>query len=516
MADRVAVVFIHGMGEQRRYADTAELASRLAAHARTHPEFRDGHEDPRVDVVWDDDRGAAAPRPRARASVTARLAGQHIAFHDAYWAPIVAGKTGFRSMFRWMRGRSWQPLWYLFARWASHAQLKIDVLHENRDRVSEREQRLVASYQEFVKSSGHHRPRKLDSFGAYCDHLRASAPELVAPARHWLTRYALAMAWAFLRTAPILVALGAAALSVPLVGVWIYREFANGPTEALSWVWIGIVFALWLATFYVARQLVHYVGDVEVYATYNEASERWATREAVLKLATDALREPLLDANVARVVLVAHSLGSFVAWDAVRALALEAHAGGGVSASQMAKLSRVITYGSPVDKIRFYHFADDGNDPVFRDILEKLRVDTGHKVFGGGLAWENYYDPADLIGGRLESPNDRWMTHPVRNVAVANRPIPDPAHAHTAYLENDTVLAGILRAIQGDAPPSPSAPGAHGARAWVTMIEIVLVTAGIAYFVATQLAPVVGVGPAADLFAWVALALVIVMLAWLA
>ncbi|MGH7725122.1 MAG: hypothetical protein ACREOU_06795 [Candidatus Eiseniibacteriota bacterium] len=39
VAGRVAIVFVHGMGEQRRYAETARLATRLA--------FRAGAKNPR-------------------------------------------------------------------------------------------------------------------------------------------------------------------------------------------------------------------------------------------------------------------------------------------------------------------------------------------------------------------------------------------------------------------------------------------------------------------------------------
>src|SRR4051812_49355284 len=112
---QTALVFIHGMGEQRRYADSALLATRLA--------WRDGSDPPAVDLAWRADEPSA--RPRARARVTATLRGHTVVFHDVYWAPLVAGRTSFRSLVRWLKGRSLRPLGYLAARWASHPELKI-------------------------------------------------------------------------------------------------------------------------------------------------------------------------------------------------------------------------------------------------------------------------------------------------------------------------------------------------------------------------------------------------------
>jgi hypothetical protein len=524
--DKVAVVFIHGMGEQRRYADSAELASRLSAFARAHPELGAGHREPEVRLVARrSTSGTAASggdeRPRPRAALSSVLAGRRVEFHDAYWAPLVAGKTDFRSMYRWLRGRSWQPLWCLVRRWARYAQLKIDVLQEDRDHLTLDERELVGAYLDFVRDSGPHRPRGEDSFAAFERFLGArTAPadrgRILAAARRWRTRYVRSMLWALVRTGPIVAAIGAAALSVPLIAVWVFRRLVqppSGPGEALL---VGGVVVVWLTAFWLARFLTHYLGDVEVYATYNEASERYETREAVLRLATEALRRPLADDTVGRVVVVAHSLGSVIAWDAVRALALENEAKCGLSRDQLKKLSRVVTYGSPVDKIRFYHFADDGNNETFRRILDAMRVDTGHPALTGGVAWDNYYDPADLIGGRLESPNDRLMEHPVRNYAVANPGFANPFHGHAAYLENPDVLRGVLRAIKDDARPAPSPPSARIGRSVATSLEVLVVTAAMVAFGASQLAPLFTSGSGSDLFGALALALVIAMLAWLA
>src|SRR4029079_17365380 len=179
---------------------------------------------------------------------------------------------------------------------------------------------------------------------------------------------------------------------------------------------------LWLSSFPLARMLVRTLGDVEVYATYVEASERHAAHAAVVAEGVSVLRRALEDPSVGRVVLVAHSLGTVIAWDALRVLALETRSHGPLKSASLLKLGGVVTYGSPIDKVRYFHFMDDKNDPTFAAVLETLRADTRVGPFEDrpeGLPWDNGYDPADLVAGRLESPNDQDMTAPVRNVAVA-------------------------------------------------------------------------------------------------
>jgi len=495
----VAVVFVHGMGEQRRYADSAQLATRLAWHA--------GAAAPRVGLTWDDGEGPADRRPRAKAVLTAALEGRDVVFHDIYWAPLVAGRTTFRSLVRWLRGRSFRPLGSLLARWASQPELKISTLQEDKDALSAVETALLDDYLAFAELA---RSRagalKEGHFGAFLTFLEARQAQAGGAggmglstakekaARHWLGRFRWVLWLTMLRSLPLLLALGAAILAMPLIAAWLVAHAVHPPRDPLAIARTLGVLALWLGAFPFARLLVQTLGDVEVYATYTEASERHAAHEAVVAQAVSVLRRALTDPACARVVLVGHSLGSVVAWDGLRALALECASGGPLTPLALARLDRVVTYGSPIDKIRFFHFMDDKNDPTFAKVLEVLRVDTRFGVFGArpdGLAWDNYYDPADLVAGRLESPNDRTMTAPVRNVAVANRAFPDPFTSHMAYIDNPKVLDGILDAIAGAPRPAPSSPRALRPRAWATAAELLVPTALLCYFLVHSLLPLV-------------------------
>src|SRR5688572_30557246 len=139
----VAVVYVHGMGEQRRHEDAARLATRLA--------WRSGSPDtpyhPIVEPIWDPGVGPADARPRTLASFSLKLDERTVRFHDVYWAPLVAGQTNFRSLYRWLRAKYLKPIQILCARWASHAHLKIETLHEGEDQgLSPVQLRLVTDY----------------------------------------------------------------------------------------------------------------------------------------------------------------------------------------------------------------------------------------------------------------------------------------------------------------------------------------------------------------------------------
>lgn len=507
--EAVAVVFVHGMGEPRRYVDSARLATALAGRA--------GAAAPRVDVRWDEvPAGPADRRPRAHAELRATLRGVPVVFRDVYWAPLVAGRTTFRSLVSWLRSRALLPVVYLLAPWASHAQLKIDVLHENRVALGADERALLADYLAFGEGEGEGARGR--SFGAFVRFLRRldRAPSLVRRAHAWRDRFRFAMALTLWRALPLLAALTTGMLAVPLTAAWLAARVVEPPAGPGPGLATAAIALLWLSAFPFARLLVRTLGDVEVYATYTEASERHEAHEACVAQGTAVLRRALADPSIARVVLVGHSLGSVVAWDALRTLALEARARGGApDAPRIDKLARVVTYGSPVDKIRFFHFADDRADPTFRRVLETLRVDTAGAPFDarpGGLAWDNYFDPADLVAGRLESPNDRAMTSPVINVAVANGEFANPFTTHLDYLQNQVVLDGVLAAIEGDARPAPSPPGVLRGRAWWTAAELLLPACVLAVFLLGELLPLVARAAQGDPLGWGALAILLATL----
>src|SRR5690348_12810436 len=123
------VVFIHGIGEQRRHEDSARLASALSRRALLAGIPLDG---PEIDRV-PDPAHPTDPERRTVASLRMWFGATPVRFDDVYWAPLVAGLTNFRSLQQWLRGKAARPFRVLFAPWASHTRLKIEMLQQNRN-----------------------------------------------------------------------------------------------------------------------------------------------------------------------------------------------------------------------------------------------------------------------------------------------------------------------------------------------------------------------------------------------
>ncbi|MEP7029123.1 MAG: hypothetical protein ABI960_11045, partial [Candidatus Eisenbacteria bacterium] len=116
------------------------------------------------------------------------------------------------------------------------------------------------------------------------------------------------------------------------------------------------------------------------------------------------------------------------------------------------------------------------------------------------------------VAGRLETPNDRDMSAPVRNVAVACGSWPNPFSAHMGYLDQDAVLDGILGAIADRPRPAASPPRALRPRAWATAAQLLLPTAVLVGFFFGALWPLLARAAAGDPLGWLALVLLLAML----
>src|SRR5262249_12071333 len=79
---------------------------------------------------------------------------------------------------------------------------------------------------------------------------------------------------------------------------------------------LGVV-ALVVSAAGLTRFIKVYLGDVQFWCTYEETDEKHVKRRAILDEATVMLEHVLRDERCARVVVVAHSLGTAIAMDAL-------------------------------------------------------------------------------------------------------------------------------------------------------------------------------------------------------
>jgi hypothetical protein len=195
-------------------------------------------------------------------------------------------------------------------------------------------------------------------------------------------------------------------------GYWMFRRLADTPFYdfALAYVAYQLV-ALSLRNYF-----LNYAGDIQVYVTRDESSNRYAARAAVLSQAIQTLGAVLeSQENYARVVLLGHSLGSVVGLDAIRELAARVNSRQ-LQQGDFDKLAAFVTFGSPLEKTLFFFGRgaprDDGGTSHFRD-----HIQAALKTGAGRLEWYNAWYFRDIVADPLTSYGgvQDWPLPPLRN-----------------------------------------------------------------------------------------------------
>lgn len=206
------------------------------------------------------------------------------------------------------------------------------------------------------------------------------------------------------------------------------------------------------ASAFIRKFLVQYLGDVAVYVTSNKLDRFCKIRQEI----KDTVRSALEDVYQHReedgggydqVVVVGHSLGSVIVYDALNRLINEDILNG-ISLGVVGRTPLLVTFGSPLDKLAFL-FA-----------LQKNKTDEAREALAASTQplllenydfrpkrWVNIYSPWDIIGGRL-----LFYDLPEENCAKVVRNWSDPdattlLAAHTEYWENPLLYDTIFRQV---------------------------------------------------------------------
>lgn len=229
--------------------------------------------------------------------------------------------------------------------------------------------------------------------------------------------------------------------------------------------WPVLLIVLTVAIAAVVRwALVKTVGDIALFVDSDERSDLYDTRKEILAGAEQLLLDVLRADDVKRVYLVGHSLGTVVAvacvdrlirraritaWDPLND---EVGKDDQLAADDLAKLSGLVTFGSPLDKVYyFFNRPAKREQPVRIQILKGLHgfrridppADLGEFEFTPPdkpdpakrleeMPWRNYHSPIDVVSGHLD------FFHPVQNICMRS--------THTGYWKKpyfyDTVVDG--------------------------------------------------------------------------
>ncbi len=221
----------------------------------------------------------------------------------------------------------------------------------------------------------------------------------------------------------------------------------------LLWVWALLAGLAWE----VRQLLIQYAGDVAAYVTSYRLDRFDEVRDAIKAVAAKAARAIYTAPPAAsggggagvgheydRVIFVAHSLGSVVAYDTLNELLNEdAIHGGRLAVAARTKL--LLTFGSPLDKTAFLFASQGSRTSETREALAAVvqpLIQTARP-----FPWVNVYSPNDIISGYLD-----FYDNPGTAAAdcVQNKRDPDatiPLVAHTEYWHNALVWDELYGAI---------------------------------------------------------------------
>ncbi len=194
--------------------------------------------------------------------------------------------------------------------------------------------------------------------------------------------------------------------------------------------------------------LVDYGGDVCAYVGGSRASKFAEVREAVQCRAMGALL-PLLEQGYS-VVVLAHSLGSIVGYDAVnRALLAQDRYPGRIAA--------LITFGCPLDKIAYLFKTEDPFEDSVRNRLVASRQPLIDDLdVRKGIPWWNIQARYDIVGGRLDFYNAPKGVAPGTDVVeVDDKTNLTPIVSHSSYSAHPA-LSRTLRAALATLAPQPA------------------------------------------------------------
>lgn len=487
-AGYTAVVYFHGMGSQRRYEETSYLVDQIDRYLGNQERAGNRLGQLRGIEAGVEPLHASLGRPGTVSYIKADLTAaapttdnDKIRFYEVYWAPVMAEQRSAWGVLKWIFRQPLRPLKTLNSPWRERQRLRraaLVAMLEAEHATASPEQvedylDLLKAYDEFEGPA----QQRLFPAGSFEQFLQFIGDRPSVTAQEAIRRRALARRWldAYrsdeLRNAALLATM---ALAVLLIGLWVPVIVLAGLKCLLAWAPLAGVLQQWglsftanwqnaigIAVFLagavgITRFLTDYMGDVEAWATYEETDSKHMARSKVLDRSVELMSHVLADPNCTRVAVVAHSLGTSVAHDALLALRRCNLAVNPTSpmtgAVDLRKLEHVVTMGSPIDKIEYFFESYVSNSHRYKRVVEKLRGDIGSEPFSRNrkpyVHWINFWDQGDPISGPLHSPASRigFRQH-VDNIHVASYRFPAPGTSHAGYFGHQTVIDCLFRVI---------------------------------------------------------------------
>ncbi len=235
-----------------------------------------------------------------------------------------------------------------------------------------------------------------------------------------------------------------ALLSIAIIGLWAWPwffPFVPDPSHRLMYSTLTAVLLVGFlrsALGTLNEFFVNTLGDVQIYTTHDENSAFYKFRkqivetvEAIILQVLRASAGPLTTLPVPgkaafasaaeaappalydRVIVAGHSLGSTIAMDALLNIH-EMYSEGGVSREQWLRLRALVTFGSALEKTKFFFdvkqptvsaSADHWRNDVYGKLFTKnfATLAGGRRTSDAGIFWANYWYFHDPVANEIKS-----------------------------------------------------------------------------------------------------------------
>jgi hypothetical protein len=478
-SDYTAILSVHGIGRHNAHENLGALLETLERAAKRHSSGRSILAAPTV--VIEPHRGdqefadvTAIEVKQLRKGRNGRLGRVKSArIYEVNWSPETRAAVPIWSMLAWLGHLLIKGLFLDRGNWLRRPRLRKARLHASRLDPTKTQKShpwaiLASNYRSFRGSLGRQFRDENDikesaGFDQFLNFVvqrsgdAYSSCELAAAAEAWRgTELPAERSIARIKGIALSLFLTLSGLSTCLILAMATASNYAAP----AWIrLLPMVFGTFvlLILFYMRYAITHIASDIRYWAAIGANEKHADVRRAVLQKTSAMIRHIVADENCTKVVIVCHSLGTTIAYDAICEIGRYNRARINADSAlhvPIEKINDLISLGSPIDKIACL-FEPDGAKSFRTAVLnEDLRGDLSLPPFFvnkvSAVRWINFWDAADPVSDALFTPlgtavdGDRFLTANIRNVEVCNSWGYDALGSHIGYLGNSVVSDAIF------------------------------------------------------------------------
>ena len=462
-----ALLYFHGIGLPNRYEGISKLSDSLSNFAmsadagdigelrsfKTNSEPMRGDEKETVSYL--------TFNRFVKVKKSWRKRPENYRIYEGFWSPTTAGGMSPWVVMYWFLVHLINILILPFRNWRESRRLKLISLFKLSEIVVTKKEKsfcgeLAEHYRHFDRRDARleYPNGKFADFEAllkskYSSHQLEFAKKII---KQWRSMYRkdvwkLICLYVFMAVAPLTI------LGFGCVASFDYYMNSDGLLKFLAPL-IMLILSVFLLRIYKT-----YIADIFFWVNQQEKHPAFKKKMAILEESKAILRHVLSDANCTKVVVVAHSLGTSIAFESFIELGkrpdFRRRKRDGLEELRdldLSKLSHFITFGSPIDKIASIFEAARTDYHRYNDFMDFTKGNVTHIPFSikkcRNINWTNFWDTMDPISSPIYSKqyNVRDVDE-IINEKVKSSSSLSPVKRHLDYLENMVVMKRIFEAF---------------------------------------------------------------------